>query len=657
MTATLIELALWVAACGAAAVLALRVAPGRGGWMVLAGAAAVAASAAALLRPPEVRKDPRRPVELRDGAATDSRGYSSSDACLPCHPREHAAWRAGYHRSMTQVAGPESVLGDFEDLSLYFDGREYRLWRVGDEHLVELPDPDGVDRAMAIAEAGDLRGAQEFAAAIPRLERPVTLTTGSHHYQLYWYPNGNGREMYMLPFAYLLQDRRWVPRVSVFLTPPNLREPRKRWNRDCLPCHSTGGRPQYRPGGGGAPDTRVAEVGIACEACHGPSAEHARLNRSPLKRYWHHLTGAADDTVTQPRSLDGRGASQVCGQCHSLNTQYSGEDWARSLAEGADYRPGQDLDESAYIVHPDTLHRSPLMEGFVAERPMILDEWFWPDGEIRVVGREFNGLLQSPCAEEAEFSCLSCHSIHDGAPDDRLKEGMRDDAACTQCHGQVAAAGAGHTRHAPDSSGSRCMNCHMPHTSYGLLKASRSHTVTSPAVTTELSTRRPNACNLCHLDRTLEWSAGWLQRWWGIEAPSLTAEQRRVAAAPAWLLRGDAGLRALAAWHFAWEPALEASGSDWEGPLLAPALDDPYDAVRYIAARSAKQLGALEAGSYDFLDPQLRRRTAAERVLSAWKPRGGRLPAGLFDASGELDGRVLEALSLQRDDRPVYLVE
>ncbi len=657
MASAVIQIALWLAACVAAAMLALRIAPGRGAWLVLVGTAAVATTAVPLLQPREARPAPRRPLEIRDGTIDDGRGYVTSDTCLPCHPQQHASWHEGFHRTMTQFATPGAMLGDFNDLTLYFDGREYGLRETSGGYHVELSDPDMVDRAMAIAESGDMRAAQQFAATIPRVERPITVTTGSHHYQLYWYPNGNGRELYMLPFAYLIEDRRWVPRVSVFLTPPNLREPRKVWNRDCLPCHSTGGRPLYQPGGQGPPSTQLAEAGIACEACHGPSSAHASENRNPLKRYWHYLSGTADKSVTQPRALDGPGASQVCGQCHSLNTQYNGEDWARSLAEGSPYRPGDDLEESTYVVHPDTLGRSPLMEGFVENRPGILEEWFWPDGEIRVVGREYNGLRESPCSTGGKFSCLSCHSIHSGPPDDRLKPGMRGDAACAQCHGDVAAKGFEHSHHAPGSEGSRCMNCHLPHTSYGLLKASRSHTVTSPSVSTEISTDRPNACNLCHLDRSLDWSAGWLERWYGIEAPSLSADQARLAAAPTWLLSGDAGVRALAAWHFSWGPALEASGAGWQVPFLARILDDPYDAVRYIAARSGRALGGLEGNDYDFLDPPQQRQAVAERLQRDWVAGEGKLPEGFFTESGEMDLSVVERLSRQRDDRPVYLVE
>lgn len=41
----------------------------------------------------------------------------------------------------------------------------------------------------------------------------------------------------------------------------------------------------------------------------------------------------------------------------------------------------------------------------------------------------------------------------------------------------------------------------MPNTIYGMLKASRSHELTSPHVAAQLETGRTNACNLCRLDR------------------------------------------------------------------------------------------------------------------------------------------------------------
>ncbi|MDE0108493.1 MAG: multiheme c-type cytochrome [Bryobacterales bacterium] len=653
----MLEVALVFVACGLAIYVVNCLAPGHVSLALSVALVAAVAAGVAYWDPPAAKPLPQRPLELGDAGSSGETDYAISDSCLPCHPRQHASWHEGFHRTMTQVVSDETVVADFGDLTLYFDGRPYRLFRSNESFRVELSDPDMVDQALALAQRGDINQAQRFASTIPRVIRPIVMSTGSHHYQLYWYPSGNGRELYMLPFAYLIEEQRWVPRVSVFLTPPNMLEPRKVWNRDCLPCHATGGRPLYEPGGQGTPDTRVAEVGIACEACHGPSADHASLNRNPLKRYGHYIGGEPDDSVTQPRSLDPIRAGEVCGQCHSLHTQYSGEDWAGSFVDGTPYRPGQDLAETTYIVQSETLAKSPLMEQFVRDRPGLLDEWFWPDGEIRVVGREFNGLIESPCFKGSEFSCLSCHSIHEGEPDDRLKDHMRGDAACTQCHADFDAALTDHTNHKISSEGSRCQNCHLPHTSYGLLKASRSHRVSSPSVAIDLSAGRPNACNLCHLDRSLGWTAKYLDDWYGIRAPALDEQQEDLAAAPVWLLRGDAGVRALAAWHFGWEPALEASGSNWQTPLIAPLLDDPYDAVRFIAARSMRRLLGSAAVQYDFLDPPDRRRAAATQIVQSWRRDSRELPPRFFAADGSPNAELIRELLAERDDRPVHLVE
>lgn len=653
----MVEVTLTLAFCGLAIYFANVLAPGRASIALSVALAAATATGLAYWDAPAAQPIPSRPLELRDDVSPIPTEYSSSDTCLPCHPRQHSSWREGFHRTMTQVVTPQTVLADFDDITLYFDGRPYSLFRSGDSFGVELADPDMVDQALELAQAGEVERAQQFAATIPRVNRPIVMSTGSHHYQLYWYPSGDGRELYMLPFAYLIEDQRWVPRVSVFLTPPNLLEPRKVWNRDCLPCHSTGGQPLYEPGGQGAPDTKLAEVGIACEACHGPSAEHAELNRNPFKRYAHHLTGEPDDSVTQPDTLDAKRAGEVCGQCHSVNTQYNGEDWAASFVNGMPYRPGDELAETTYVVQPETLAKSPLMEQLVRDRPDMLAEWFWKDGEVRVVGREYNGLIESPCFKGGEFSCLSCHSIHEADPDDRLKAGMRGDAACTQCHAEIAANFSAHTRHEASSEGSRCQNCHLPHTSYGLLKASRTHRVSSPSVAANISTGRPNACNLCHLDRSLGWTAGHLEDWYGIEPPPLDEQQRDVAAAPVWLLRGDAGLRALVAWHFAWEPAQMASGSHWQAPLLAPLLDDPYDAVRYIAARSMRTLPNSATLTYDFLDSPDTRRAAVAQIVQSWNSNSAELPPGLFTSDGAPNTDLIRRLLATRDNRPMHLVE
>jgi hypothetical protein len=55
----------------------------------------------------------------------------------------------------------------------------------------------------------------------------------------------------------------------------------------------------------------------------------------------------------------------------------------------------------------------------------------------------------------------------------------------------------------------------MPHTSYALFKAIRSHRITSPSARRSRDQKVPNACNLCHIDRGLGWTAHFLSTWYG----------------------------------------------------------------------------------------------------------------------------------------------
>src|SRR4051812_23678889 len=68
--------------------------------------------------------------------------YVSSANCRACHPDQYASWHRSFHRTMTQLATPESVRGDFNNVVLKFDGDDYRLERRGKEFWVEMVDPD-----------------------------------------------------------------------------------------------------------------------------------------------------------------------------------------------------------------------------------------------------------------------------------------------------------------------------------------------------------------------------------------------------------------------------------------------------------------------------------------------------------------------------------
>ncbi len=568
-------------------------------------------------------------------------GYVTSDGCRACHPSEYARWHGSHHRTMTQVASPETVVGDFGDVQLVHAGIGYRLRREHDAFLVDV-----------------LAGGR-----VRTLE--VALTTGAHHQQVYWVSTGAGRALGALPFAWLVADGRWVPLDSIFVKDPEAvrASPPGEWNHTCVRCHTTHQRP--RAEGFDPIDSQVSEFGIACEACHGPAEEHVRANRDPLRRYGLHLEDAADPTIVHPERLDHVRSAQVCAQCHAV-TLRDAEEHERWHALGHSYRPGDDLDATQHVVRRG--QDSADLRAYLAANPDFLDERFWSDGMIRVAGREYNGLVETACFQRGTMSCSSCHAMHaedgDARPmeewaDDQLRFGGDADRACVGCHAELVDGVrlTEHTHHAAGSSGSSCVNCHMPHTSYSLMKATRSHQVDSPDVAVTLRTGRPNACNLCHLDRSLGWVARRLEDWY--DAPGPTLPDDDVAASVRWLLTGDAGQRALVAWSFGWRPAREASGDDWLAPYLAHLLEDPYPAVRYVAARALETLPAAEGQRLDHLASDGARERMRAQVTEAWRAtrRLGSRPALLLGPDGALDEAAFAALAAQRDDRVVTLAE
>jgi hypothetical protein len=298
------------------------------------------------------------------------------------------------------------------------------------------------------------------------------------------------------------------------------------------------------------------------------------------------------------------------------------------------------------------------------------EDLFWSDGMVRVSGREYSGLVESPCMAGGEFSCLSCHKMHKSPDDTRsLKEWandqlipeMQSDEACLQCHESFREDLEQHTFHAAESTGSRCYNCHMSYTTYGLLKAIRSHQVDSPTVAASIETGRPNACNQCHLDRTLTWTSDYLEQWYGTPRVTLTEDERNIAASVLWSMRGDAGQRALMAWSMGWEAAHEASGTDWIAGYLTQLLGDPYDAIRFIAGRSLRTIPGVDSADYDaFADPR-RRAAVARRVFEEWEARAVRADDAneelLIDPRGVLRRNEISRLLQERDNRPVVLKE
>ncbi|MFO1063779.1 MAG: ammonia-forming cytochrome c nitrite reductase subunit c552 [Pirellulales bacterium] len=584
------------------------------------------------------------PAELRPAVMASDRGFVSSAACRDCHPKEHESWHRTFHRTMTQLAEPATVLAPFDDVRLESRGRSYTLTRRDDQFFVTTIDPDWEAEQFKQG-----RNAAELPDA-PMVTRPVVMTTGSHHMQGYWFPRGKGNEVLQLPFYYHLAEQRWIPREDVFLRTPERDVELVSWGTICVKCHSVAGIPGGLPHEGPL-QTKTVEFGIACESCHGPGAKHVSAERA-AKRNGTVRTVEDRKDIFSPSAADPAAQSQICGQCHS---EFVPSDPLAFWTKGLPYRAGGPFERSHQVVSKgDDIYRQ------FGDR---YRNTFWNDGTCRVGGDEYNAMIKSPCVEKGKMSCLSCHSMHEADPNDLLKPALDGNRSCQQCHTEPRfnADLAQHTHHETDSTGSNCLNCHMPYTSYALMTALRSHRVTSPRVESIGTGVMPNACNLCHIDRTLEWTNNNLARQFGHKQVELSDEECNTAAAVIWLLKGDGVQRAIAAWHLGWEPAQQIGGSDWQSPLLAQVLHDPYTAVRYQVVQSLKKNKTMSFEGIDFIgsDEQLERnRTEVVRRWLELEPSQPRIdrPALLMTEQGWNEAAGRELLKA-RDETSLRLPE
>lgn len=617
-------------------------------WFGLAGVLWCTALVGMLATQP---RGPSTPPDNRP-IVTRTSGYVTSDTCRSCHPGNYASWHASFHRTMTQEAKPGNFAAKMDGLELSLDGVDYRVDRVGDTHQIRTKPAGSPSHAYGPG-------------------KDIVLLTGSHHLQVCWTETEQGRTLGQFPFAYLIAEKMWAPMSHSFLVSPDIKQVYAdgSWNHGCIICHATHGR--SRPVTETTFDSRVEEFGISCEACHGPARDHIEAHRNPLRRLAHRISGGPDPTIANPARMDGPTSSLVCGQCHSIQSFIESEDTRRFDQEGTLFRPGmKQLDPTRAVTRPP---RGEAIKAPTTAPAHAAGDSFWPDGMIRVTGREYNGVEASPCFKGGKFSCLSCHEMHPERADAatlqdwktarQMKPGLGEsDAACLQCHGSLRQNLTAHTHHAASSSGSRCYNCHMPHTTYGLLRALRSHEISSPNVKETLDHGRPNACTLCHLDQPLAWTADKLSDWYGHPKPKLSEDDRTLSYGAQWLLRGDAGQRILLAWSMGWAPAQKASGSEWMYPFLIFSLNDNYAAVRFAAWKSLQTLPGFSGHAFNYTLGDREQKEAVDQAYQKWwhEVRSPRVPyraQTLLRGDGMFRQDLLDRMLDQRSTRRLLLAE
>ncbi len=425
--------------------------------------------------------------------------YVGSQACERCHDDAYKSWRRTLHLQMTKPLAEARIEGAFgEDRPVRFEayGRSYAMEKRDGRYFISV--------------AHGTRPAERF---------EVNYTLGVRRFQGYLSRLADGR-IYVLPIFWHNESKRWVDWKEITPIPddPN-HDLRQIWNVTCVNCHATNlvknfdvATKTYA--------TKWTEMGIGCEACHGPGQAHIALMdewaKSPASR------PEFDDSsknrelgrilqIFSPKSADPRQVFDTCGYCHgNKNNVFFG------------FKPGDRYEDYAlpFLISQPIPDNDPQGE-------------FWPDGKPSRFNRP-QAIMQTGCFQRGQATCTNCHTAHGSKNSHMLKlevetptggHTKQSDALCAQCHQPVAARLSEHTHHPADSPGSRCIECHMSDVNWRLITRRRDHTFQPPVPELTIKYGEPNACTTCHEDKTPEWAVATMDKWYGN-----TAERQRTVA-------------------------------------------------------------------------------------------------------------------------------
>ncbi|HEY8212454.1 MAG TPA: HEAT repeat domain-containing protein [Myxococcaceae bacterium] len=523
--------------------------------------------------------------------------YVGSRACGECHPDEHAAWQQDWHARALSPPAPATVEGRFD--GAHFHGTSSEAWMRQDHGSYLM-------RAM------NAQGAWE--------DFPVSWVIGGKRMQDYVTVLPGGRWQVLPVYFHLTGHPAWVDYTEAKQGALTVDHPffwtnfRRMAVHECLDCHVTGLDAAYqRPPTGWT--THFVEPGVACESCHGPGGRHAD-SQSP-----------AD--IFQPRKATPEQSIAMCGQCHGPRVPLF------ALLDGRHrFRAGDRYD--------DWYQALEVVDGNGRSGD------FFADGRPKSSSFEYQALVQSKCYRLGGATCVSCHTApHQLHQPGEVKPPPRgapagptgsDAATCGSCHAELVAKAAAHSHHA-DAPAQRCAACHMPKVVSGVLDPFADHALDVPAPENTVRHGIPNACNVCHQDRTPQAMVEAMATMW---PDARRRTERRIHLADA-IDEATAGSS---------EPALETVVRDREeAPILRGA------AMSLLAQRFPPAAIDLALGLLDSKDQLLRARGAEALGLSRARRAADRLALLAADRSLWVRVAASNALGAVGDPRGLALLK
>ena len=557
--------------------------------------------------------------------------------CQSCHSVQAKDWQGSHHQLAMQAANPQTVLADFNRVSVKQEGESTRFFRQGDEFWVNTPGADG--------QPADFK---------------VAYTFGIAPLQQYLIEVGDGK-LQALGVAWDTEKNRWFhlyPGQGVnFKNPLHWSKPSQNANFMCIECHTTGYTRNF-DAASATFNSQWNSLGVGCQACHGPASNHL-LNKD--------LPHSGFDVDLKDK--DATVEIETCARCH-----------ARRAPLGDGFTAGKRLMDD-YL--PSVLTR----------------ELYALDGKIKDEVFEHGSFAQSKMFDKG-VRCSNCHNPHSTqlkAPGNGVclqchntagkaaVAGLDDKGLQAKNYDSPE-----HHRHAQGQPGSQCVDCHMPGKFYmgNDFRHDHSFSIPDPIRAKVLGT--PDACLTCHQGKAGDKVTEQFKRWTAHDAPQAARYDESL-----WLIRGGRAGAAQALYeqlrrnnlpaiqratllaelaNYPSESALKLASKEVNNSapqvresavravsaflpptervaLLAPLLNDRVRAVRIIAARNL--LGAAAEGlpgwtkaiaEYEAVQLSLAERAESNLNLAMLYQASGR--------SGEVEARLRTALMRDPDFFP-----
>jgi predicted CXXCH cytochrome family protein len=392
--------------------------------------------------------------------------YVDNQSCAECHQKEFQDWTGSDHQMAMALPNDQTVRGDFNNTQFSNYGVNTRFFKKDGKFFVNTETGDGSLADFEIKYTFGVRPLQQYLIEFPggRMQALGAAWDTNRKQWFHLYPNERIKPDDPLHWTRLFQN----------------------WNWMCADCHSTNLKKNYDP------QTETYKttwdvINVSCQSCHGPGSAHVEWARRHEARTSN--KSEAIGLLVNLKSGDPHDQVTACLPCHTRRARLTADDWSGR----------------------------PFLDTFL---PALLEPALYhADGQILEEDYEYGSFLQTKMYQDG-VRCVDCHNPH------TLKLKAEGNALCVQCHSERADRRfpklipkvydtPAHHFHKADSPGAQCVNCHMPAKNYMVVDPRRDHSfrVPRPDLTVKIGT--PNACNSCHKDKTPQWAADAVAKWYG----------------------------------------------------------------------------------------------------------------------------------------------